>query len=75
MKEDKRNPHFARYLGLIAVPFLLVVAPICGYYIGYWLDKYFDTAPILSYVFLVLGIVAAIREFYRLVKELTKDDK
>jgi ATP synthase protein I len=64
-----------RYLGFIGIPFLLVIAPICGYLIGNWLDKFFNTSPYLSFLFLLLGIIAAIREFYKLVKNFGSDDK
>lgn len=75
MKEPDDDASYTKYLSFVGVPFLLVVAPTCGFFIGFWLDKYFNTKPYLTYIFLVLGIVAGIREFYRLVKELGDSDK
>ena len=75
MKSPKKENDHLKFLSLIGVPFLLVVSPIFGYFIGYWLDIYFNTKPYLSYLFLILGIVAGVREFYKLVKEFTNDDK
>ena len=74
MDEDEEDNGNTKYLGLIGVPFLLVVAPICGYYIGFWMDGYFNTSPYLAYGFLVLGVIAAIREFYHLVKKFGDND-
>lgn len=73
MEYDEDEGGQAQYLRLIGVPFLLVVAPLLGYFIGHWLDGFFHTS-FLSFIFLSLGVVAAIREFYKLVKSLKTDD-
>lgn len=73
MEDDEDESSQAQYLRLIGVPFLLVVAPLLGYFIGHWLDGLFQTSS-LSYIFLFLGVVAAIREFYKLVESLKTDD-
>lgn len=74
MKKKDDDLNYTKYLSFVGVPFLLVVAPTCGFFIGYALDKYFNTKPYLAYIFLVLGIIAGIREFYRLVKEIGNID-
>ena len=74
-KKEKDKEDYLRYLSLISVPFLLVVAPLLGYFFGHYLDTFFDTKPYLSYLFLFLGIVAAIREFYKLIKKFQNDDQ
>jgi ATP synthase protein I len=53
----------------VILPFVLAVPPILGWFIGKWLDKHLHTSPYLKYVFLILGILAGIRECYRLIKE------
>lgn len=73
MEDNEYDGDQAQYLRLIGVPFLLVVAPLLGYFIGHWLDGFFQTSY-LSYIFLTLGIIAAIREFFKLVKSLKTDD-
>ncbi len=74
MKDDQDINEHNRYLSFVGAPFVLIVAPICGYFLGVWLDGYFHTPPYLSYVGLVLGIVSGIREFYKLVKAVGHDD-
>lgn len=69
MKKEESDHSFLRYFSLISIPFLLVVAPLCGYFLGYWLDWQFNTDPYLTFLFLFFGIVAAIREVYRMIKE------
>lgn len=56
-----------KYYGLI---FVVPVAVLVGYGIGYALDKVFHTS-FLKVVFLLLGVAAGIID---LLRELTKDD-
>lgn len=75
MKENKDNLDYNHYLRFVGAPFVLVVAPVCGYFIGSWLDAYFRTEPYLSYSLLILGIISGVREFYKLVKSVDNDDR
>ncbi|MBA3958459.1 MAG: AtpZ/AtpI family protein [Parachlamydiaceae bacterium] len=74
MTEPSEDKEFARYLGLIGIPFVIIATPICGFLLGYWLDGMFGTAPYLSYIFLGFGIAACVRELYKLIKEFGKND-
>ena len=40
-----------------------------GLAIGYFLDRHFNTSPILTLVFLLFGIVAGMRRLYQLWKK------
>lgn len=42
-------------------------------FIGIWLDKIFDTKPIIMIVFILLGIGAGFRSVYVLTKSFYKD--
>jgi ATP synthase protein I len=46
-----------------------------GLVIGYFLDKYFQTYPYLSIVFMILGIVAAMKAIYTLAKKMEKENE
>lgn len=63
-KKEKKHP----FLTYALVPFVLSVPPIVGWAIGSFLDDYFHTQPYLMYVFLVLGLIAGYREFFRIIK-------
>jgi len=69
-KERKQTTLIATF---ITLPFVLAVPPIMGWWIGTWLDEQFGTTPWLMYSMLVAGIVAGIREFYRIVKKYGND--
>ena len=59
--------------GLVAayatIPFVLALPPLIGWWIGKWLDSVFVTDPILMYIGILLGVVAGIREFLRIIRK------
>lgn len=72
-KEGEAN--LMRQMGVyLTIPFVLAVSPILGWFIGQWLDKKLTTTPYLSYLCLVLGFVAGIREVYRMLKRFGDED-
>ena len=72
--DDKKRKAFQMMGTYATMPFILAVPPIMGWLIGSWLDKYFETTPVLMYAFLILGFAAGIREFYRIVKKYGNGD-
>jgi len=67
-KEKKSGRYGAASLYL-AVPTLLAASILVGFFLGQWADSRFGTEPFLMIVGLVLGMAAAGREMYRLVKK------
>jgi ATP synthase protein I len=63
----------------IGVGFYIVACIFGGVLGGYWLDKTFNTKPILLLVGLILGLVAAFWGVYQMLvpimKESNKTDK
>ena len=58
-----------RGLGALAsVGITLVASTFIGLLIGIYLDKYFDTKPVLMLVFLILGIIAGFKNMYTAAK-------
>jgi F0F1-type ATP synthase assembly protein I len=58
-----------RQVGLLtAVPFVLAVAPLIGFFAGRFLDQKLGTDPWLMIILIVLGFVAGARQVYRLVR-------
>ncbi len=43
----------------------LVVGVAVGGFIGYWIDKWFDTAPLFFIVLLITGFVSGVRNVIR----------
>jgi ATP synthase protein I len=72
-KEDpgaKGNLLWASSLGIN-----LVLASAAGITLGWFLDKWFKTAPVLVILFFFIGTFAGFRQIYMAIKKLEKDDK
>lgn len=51
---------------LIAIPSLLIVSPLVGFFVGNLGDKRFHTSPWLSLAGLLLGFIAGAREVWQI---------
>lgn len=70
----ERAGRWLRPVGLLtAIPFVLLVGPLLGYFIGDWLDRKWGTEPYLMIVFITLGFVAAGREVWGLIKRASRE--
>ena len=59
----------AKQLALLtAIPAILIVAPLVGFFIGKWLDDKAETAPLFTILGLILGFAAAAKEIQVLIK-------
>jgi len=53
----------------------MVLATVIGLAAGYFLDQFFDTSPVLTLIFLVLGIIAGFRNLYIIMKRVQRMDE
>jgi len=53
---------------LVAIPSLLIVSPLVGFFLGNYGDKRFHTAPWLALAGLALGFAAGAREVWSIYK-------
>jgi F0F1-type ATP synthase assembly protein I len=53
----------------------LVLAGAAGVCIGYFLDKWLNTPPVLTIVFFCIGTFAGFRQIYKEVRRLGSDGK
>ncbi|MCD6161130.1 MAG: AtpZ/AtpI family protein [candidate division Zixibacteria bacterium] len=73
---DKEKYTAYRQLALATtIPVILVVAPLIGYYAGVWVDGKLGTSKIFMAVGLGLGIAAAAKEIYNLIKKSAGNNK
>ncbi len=63
------NPEIIKYLGL-GTQLAATVAVMV--FFGYWLDSKFNSKPILTIVFSILGVVVGM---YQFIKTVIKSDK
>jgi F0F1-type ATP synthase assembly protein I len=60
---------------LLAIPTLLIVAPLVGGWIGSWLDGRLKSSPWLLILGLILGFVAAGRETFQIYRRYMADQQ
>ncbi|MBZ4642808.1 MAG: hypothetical protein JG767_417 [Deferribacteraceae bacterium] len=70
----KFNKKMRSMLNASTIGFSFISAIGIGTLIGYYLDKYFETKPYLTLIFMVLGIVAGFRNMFYFVKKSIKED-
>ena len=64
-----------RQLGLLtAIPMIMAVAPLIGYYVGRWIDGKFETDQVFSLIFLALGLFAGVRETISILRKAQEKD-
>ena len=60
---------------LLAIPTLLIVSPMVGFFIGSLLDRWLKTSPWLSLLGLALGFAAAGRETYLIYRRYEAEEE
>jgi len=74
MKEETRKS--LKLIGLASsIGFTVALSIFIGLAIGLWLDSQFGTSPWLTLLFVVLGIVAGFRNYFRYMKKQEKEQK
>ncbi|RUM57521.1 MAG: hypothetical protein DSY59_02395 [Persephonella sp.] len=63
------NKKFFKYLSLTTIGLHLVSGIVVGVLIGYYLDKFFNTSPLLTIIFFFFGIGAGFRNMYKDVQK------
>ena len=72
MGEDKRQ--LFRSLGLLSSVGISMVAATCiGLFIGIYLDKWLDTKPWMTIIWLGIGIAAGFRNIYILTRRALRE--
>ncbi|MBF0557557.1 MAG: AtpZ/AtpI family protein [Nitrospirae bacterium] len=73
--EQKPEKSFIGHLlDASSVGIQLVVSTIVGFLIGYGMDSLFHTSPWLTFIFLIIGIIAGFRELLKIARKSDKWD-
>ncbi len=56
-----------------AIGLEMVLAICAGYFGGRWLDARFDTAPVLAYIGLAVGLLAGFKSLWTLARRTNLD--
>jgi ATP synthase protein I len=72
---EKKNGTLGRdLLWLSTLGINLVLAGAAGVAIGYFIDKWLRTPPVMTIVFFCIGTIAGFRQIYKEVRKLGSDD-
>ena len=67
---------FSKYVSIGAIGLHLVSGIIVGVAVGYYLDKLFNTSPILTIIFFILGIITGFYNMYKdVIRYIEKEEK
>ncbi|TMQ70695.1 MAG: AtpZ/AtpI family protein [Candidatus Eisenbacteria bacterium] len=74
--DDKSKFESLRSAGLLlAIPTLLIVSPLVGFFIGMAMDRWLKTKLVFSIVGMVLGFAAAGRETWRIIRRVQDEEE
>lgn len=73
--QNSKKDNITTLLQYSSVGLEIGLCVVIGITLGYFLDKYFQTSPYLTILFLFFGIAAAIKTILRLIKQVAKDDE
>jgi ATP synthase protein I len=74
MSEDKREI----VKSLLSYSSLGLEMGLCvaiGIGIGYFLDRFFHTSPYLTIIFMIFGVIAAMKTIFQLMKKIEKENE
>jgi len=71
-KKDKKSANAASFGKAFKISTELVAAVVVGSTIGFILDNWFDTKPLLIIIFFILGVTAGILNVFRSAKRMQK---
>lgn len=66
---EEKDRQFYRMLGALStVGITLVVTTVIGYFIGFYLDRAFNTSPWLTIIFFLFGVAAGFRNLFQFAR-------
>ena len=72
-KKDGESANVASFGKAFKISTELVAAVVVGTTIGFILDNWFDTKPLLIIIFFILGVTAGILNVFRSAKKMHKE--
>jgi ATP synthase protein I len=67
--KDETKKLFRELWYFSSLSFSIALSIVIGLAIGYWLDRKFDTSPVLTLVFIGLGVLAGFRNIYHAIEK------
>lgn len=74
MADSSKKETVVSLLGYSTLGIEMGVSLAIGIAMGYFLDIYFKTKPLLTIIFMFFGIIAGMRRLYQIWKKMEKDE-
>ena len=74
LSDDKREV-VKSLIGYSSLGLEMGLCVAIGIGIGYFLDRFFHTSPYLTIIFMIFGIIAAMKTIYQLLKKIEKENE
>ena len=72
-KNNNEKGEIARALGIYSqIAITIVACVVIGLFVGVGLDRLFGTQPILTVIFIIIGILAAIKSIFDITKKVNR---
>ena len=72
VQKDSKSSNAASFGKALKISTELVAAVVVGSTIGFLLDNWFDTKPLLTIFFFIMGVTAGILNVFRSAKKMQK---
>ena len=72
VQKDSKSSNAASFGKALKISTELVAAVVVGSTIGFLLDNWFDTKPLLTICFFIMGVAAGILNVFRSAKKMQK---
>ena len=73
VQKDSKSSNAASFSKALKISTELVAAVVVGSTIGFLLDNWFDTKPLLTICFFIMGVAAGILNVFRSAKKMQKE--
>ena len=71
---DSKKDNIRSVLSYSSLGIEMGLSVAIGIAIGYFLDKYFETYPVLSIIFMLFGVAASFKVIFRVLKQSQKEE-
>ncbi len=75
MPESNKKEAFTSFLTYGSLGLEMGLSVAIGIGIGYYLDRFFKTSPILTLIFLMFGVAAGMKRLYQVWKKVEKESE
>ncbi len=75
MASNDKKELFSSFMTYGTLGLEMGVSLVIGLGIGYFLDRYFGTSPVLLIIFMIFGLIAGMKRLYTLWKRMEEEDE